>query len=479
MGSRFKRRLKNYSARLGGFLTSKVFKNLKSVCFKASIMALIFIMVVVVMISGDLIKPKQVEAQIETVWLITYIATALAASGAIYLNRQAIVDTAKKFWEWCTLDRRTVIEAEAEVAAVTGVADIPDQTFQDAKNFLNEKFDENKYPQTIVTYYDITSPWGTVYHTNNIGQPGSTLTSSQYNSMFKYSSIYWEASGSQLSYRAPNQYQYPAFLQRNGVDVSNYLICYFDNNNNDRTYFNSAALSFYYVYQVTPVFAFYYNETTKLWYPTVLVWDGGYYHSYYMTNGDTPIYIARNIETVNIDAVYDPVIARDEDYDFIIDGHRYVFMPKDISELIGRTVAEVLAGDFADLKEQEESIALGVEALTLENQGVDVINGSISTTIIKDLDIPESEFELPSLPIIATKFPFCIPFDLYFAVANLVAEPVAPEFNINFPASIFGGSADMDLDFGVFEGLAVVVRWTILLGFVISLILLTRKLIRG
>jgi hypothetical protein len=37
----------------------------------------------------------------------------------------------------------------------------------------------------------------------------------------------------------------------------------------------------------------------------------------------------------------------------------------------------------------------------------------------------------------------------------------------------------LDLDFSILEDLVKVIRWIILLGFVIGLIILTRKLIRG
>ena len=76
-------------------------------------------------------------------------------------------------------------------------------------------------------------------------------------------------------------------------------------------------------------------------------------------------------------------------------------------------------------------------------------------------------------------FPFCIPFDLIHLIQVLDAEPVAPrwEFPLELPA--YGISYTFVIDMAQFETVAEVFRLCETILFVLSLILITRKLIRG
>jgi len=88
-----------------------------------------------------------------------------------------------------------------------------------------------------------------------------------------------------------------------------------------------------------------------------------------------------------------------------------------------------------------------------------------------------NEMTLPQ--IIVQKFPFCIPFDLAIALTALIADPEIPVFETEplILAGIDGGT--LVLDFTPFEPLAKIIRWGILIGFNIGLILATRRMIRG
>lgn len=90
-------------------------------------------------------------------------------------------------------------------------------------------------------------------------------------------------------------------------------------------------------------------------------------------------------------------------------------------------------------------------------------------------DIPLHEMTLPQQ--IATRFPFCIPFDLYNAFADISLGRSAPHWVI--PWTVHGITATIDIDFSIFETWALIVRWELLVAFNIGLILITRKLIRG
>ena len=79
-----------------------------------------------------------------------------------------------------------------------------------------------------------------------------------------------------------------------------------------------------------------------------------------------------------------------------------------------------------------------------------------------------------------TVFPFCIPWDVYYLLSMLAAEPVAPliEFPLNF--SNFGlDDYSIRVDFGEYESFAVVLRAVEALSFCVGLALVTRNLVRG
>ena len=82
-----------------------------------------------------------------------------------------------------------------------------------------------------------------------------------------------------------------------------------------------------------------------------------------------------------------------------------------------------------------------------------------------------------------TKFPFCIPFDLINLFSGFSAEAEAPSFHVLvMPANSFGlDNEDIywDIDFAPYNYLVQILRFFIALGFVLWLIVITRKLIRG
>ena len=82
-----------------------------------------------------------------------------------------------------------------------------------------------------------------------------------------------------------------------------------------------------------------------------------------------------------------------------------------------------------------------------------------------------------------TKFPFCIPFDLINLFSGFSAEAEAPSFHVLvMPANSFGlDNEDIywDIDFAPYNYLVQILRFFIALGFVLWLIVITRKLNRG
>ena len=114
-----------------------------------------------------------------------------------------------------------------------------------------------------------------------------------------------------------------------------------------------------------------------------------------------------------------------------------------------------------------------------DTQYLQLVNGtSVSSVYNGDIDIPTVDGNLWK-----TKFPFCIPFDLINLFSGFSAEAQAPNFHVLvMPANSFGLSNDdiyWDIDFAPYNYLVQILRFFIALGFVLWLIVITRKLIRG
>jgi hypothetical protein len=81
-----------------------------------------------------------------------------------------------------------------------------------------------------------------------------------------------------------------------------------------------------------------------------------------------------------------------------------------------------------------------------------------------------------------SKFPFCLPWDLYTFVSALMVEPKEPVFELDlFPESVFGkwgmSSGPLILDFREFEVIVRLFRSGMLILFIIGLIVMTKNYI--
>lgn len=84
-----------------------------------------------------------------------------------------------------------------------------------------------------------------------------------------------------------------------------------------------------------------------------------------------------------------------------------------------------------------------------------------------------------SLPeiLFKEKFPFCLPWDLYSLFVGLRAEPETPKFEIPFKFDRLGINEKIVIDFEVIDGPAKIIRFFIAAGFVLALVLISRKMI--
>lgn len=94
-------------------------------------------------------------------------------------------------------------------------------------------------------------------------------------------------------------------------------------------------------------------------------------------------------------------------------------------------------------------------------------------------DSTKEEQQMQLGGVITDVFPFCIPFDLIYVVRTFKAEPKIPHFEIPIVFEPLGLNYIWVIDFARFEPFAKVFRWFALLSYITSLILVTRKLIKG
>lgn len=163
-----------------------------------------------------------------------------------------------------------------------------------------------------------------------------------------------------------------------------------------------------------------------------------------------------------------------------------------------------IAKGIADPNEREEE-AKGMGIITVpENAITDIDDPSGVIAIPKDtpVSIPDTRDESLSVPIddvisvqggdfypiqidITEFFPFCIPFDIAYCVNKFhvsVGEAPIIHIPIVYPSAlhgVLGESYDVIIDFNDYVVLRNVIRYFILLLFIVGLMQITRGLIRG
>lgn len=157
--------------------------------------------------------------------------------------------------------------------------------------------------------------------------------------------------------------------------------------------------------------------------------------------------------------VLNPTLERDDDWTFA-----------DVIALI-KEFGQTLQGVTTLVIDALQTLPQTITDVLTQTQ-IDFVEG------LKSLVGSISSFQAPSF--ILTKFPFCIPWDLYACVQTLVAEPSAPSFDVPFRMTAFGQSYSYDfhIDFSEYSSLASICRWFFTLIFIVGLALLTSKVIK-
>lgn len=136
--------------------------------------------------------------------------------------------------------------------------------------------------------------------------------------------------------------------------------------------------------------------------------------------------------------------------------------------------SDVLGKDISDTKDRNKDVATNKTAEVPDTKTDDNTKASDDDDTLPPA-LPTSEnpkkMKIPANNL-STKFPFSIPFDLYHAVKILSAPPEAPKFTLHF------GKTSYVMDMAMFDPVATVVRWGLSLLFIISLIILTGRVIK-
>lgn len=148
------------------------------------------------------------------------------------------------------------------------------------------------------------------------------------------------------------------------------------------------------------------------------------------------------------------------------------------------------ADDLTDVSSYPDSIGISVprdlsDTITKTAEDIRTVDKDKTDTDDKtDTKPGESKPNKPSIPglslpeiLFKEKFPFCLPWDVYNVFANLVAEPEAPVFEIPMKWEFLDIDYTLKIDFSMFDEIAKISRFFSSLGFVVFLILISRKVI--
>lgn len=143
-----------------------------------------------------------------------------------------------------------------------------------------------------------------------------------------------------------------------------------------------------------------------------------------------------------------------------------ISVPTDVSDDDIATLNPSKARDYSNADVKDKDVTTGDNDKPGDKD--DDKDKTGTTPKVPAIGLPEILFK--------TKFPFCLPWDLYNLFAVLAAEPEAPKFVIPYKNNMLGIDEEYVLDFSKYEDAAKIIRFFTGAGFVLALILISRKL---
>jgi len=143
-----------------------------------------------------------------------------------------------------------------------------------------------------------------------------------------------------------------------------------------------------------------------------------------------------------------------------------ISVPTDVSDDDIATLNPSKARDYSNADVKDKDVTTGDNDKPGDKD--DDKDKTGTTPKVPAVSLPEILFK--------EKFPFCLPWDLYNLFAVLAAEPEAPKFVIPYKNNMLGIDEEYVLDFSKYEDAAKIIRFFTGAGFVLALILISRKL---
>ena len=196
--------------------------------------------------------------------------------------------------------------------------------------------------------------------------------------------------------------------------------------------------------------------------------------------------ISRNDNLINCD---DLTIGKDNLAKLLL-GEDVFGVGVDAAHLPGIDSFPSTADDLTDVSTYPDTIPISIpqdlsDTISKTAEDIRTVDKDKTDTDDKtDTKPGESKPNKPSIPglslpeiLFKEKFPFCLPWDVYNVFANLVAEPEAPVFEIPMKWEFLDIDYTLKIDFSMFDEIAKISRFFSSLGFVVFLILISRKVI--
>lgn len=180
-----------------------------------------------------------------------------------------------------------------------------------------------------------------------------------------------------------------------------------------------------------------------------------------------------------LDAIKDNIDYLDYAIDKVIDNAQSISHPivDTVADTITWPATDVIDYPVPGIDYPDTTIPDSVESGIGETNSILQGIGSFIESIFA-----EPSVELDLLPLsnvnLKEKFPFCLPFDLSRLITGLESnDKQAPE--IDFKFKVYNEEYSIPINFEIFNNIAIIVNWFVLIIFIIGLILISRKLIGG
>lgn len=481
----------------------------------------IFLSVLTVICFGGVLAPTQAEAVagIDDA-IIFFLGAFLVCCGLTFTSTSAITDAAQDFYDSSPPDVQEIIEYNAhqvEVDSALGngfVAVLKSQWKSlidefmrqfpqycnidlDYSNIVKNQLTADTLYKTLVagTTVAISNPWKA--DTNIFIQTSASTTLSFYgmDTLRKVvgSDLYNQISNYNSNFKVMNNTQF-AVLSVPALDLSEILLIGYNN------FDTSIDCPLFYLSNYSDVLIkgvqvgaigsysllLYKNEICQASYDSAsqsytLTTSGGNVISQWLADD----VISSNDNLINCD---DLTICK-QDLTQLLLGEDVFSVGVDAAHIPGIDSFPSTADDLTDVSTYPDTIPISVPqdlTDTISKTAEDVRTVDKDKTDTKDdtKEDPNTKPNKPSIPglslpeiLFKEKFPFCLPWDVYNVFANLVAEPEAPVFEIPMKWEFLDIDYTLKIDFSMFDEIAKISRFFSSLGFVVFLILISRKVI--